>query len=106
MDGRVTWSNAPVLRPRTAGGRWRPPARRTPTLTTDDPPPHPTPTRPCAAVRDGLWVAALLFLVRLAGVWVGCWLGAGAGGTPPGTAKRLWMGMVTQVGGWLQSAGW
>ena len=52
-----------------------------------------------AAVRDGLWVAALLYLVRLAGVWAGCSLGAGAGGTPHDVAKRLWMGMVTQVGG-------
>ena len=53
---------------------------------------------PCpAAVRDSLWAAAILYVVRLAGVWLGCWLGAGAGGTPPVVGQRLWMGMITQV---------
>lgn len=53
---------------------------------------------PCpAAVRDSLWAAAILYVVRLAGVWLGCWLGAGAGGTPPDVGQRLWMGMITQV---------
>lgn len=50
------------------------------------------------AVRDSLWAAAILYVVRLAGVWLGCWLGAGAGGTPPDVGQRLWMGMITQAG--------
>lgn len=60
---------------------------------------RPAPPRStCAAVRDSLWAALILYVVRLAGVWLGCWVGAEAGGTPPDVARRLWMGMVTQAG--------
>lgn len=51
-----------------------------------------------SAVRDNLWAAAVMFGVRLGAVWVGCWLGAQAGGTPQEVAQNLWMGMVTQAG--------
>lgn len=49
-------------------------------------------------MRDSLWAAGILYVVRLGGVWVGCWLGAEAGGTPHDVARRLWMGMITQAG--------
>ncbi|KAL4419768.1 hypothetical protein ABPG75_006866 [Micractinium tetrahymenae] len=51
-----------------------------------------------SAVRDSLWAALILYVVRLAGVWLGCWVGAEAGGTPLDVSRRLWMGMVTQAG--------
>ncbi|GAB4816047.1 hypothetical protein N2152v2_003093 [Parachlorella kessleri] len=51
-----------------------------------------------AAVRDTLWVALLLYLVRLAGIWVGCYSGAALGGAPEVVGSRVWMGMVTQAG--------
>ncbi|KAL4856974.1 hypothetical protein ACK3TF_002671 [Chlorella vulgaris] len=51
-----------------------------------------------AAVRDTLWAAAIIYFVRLGGIWLGCWLGAGAGGTSAETSQHLWMGMVTQAG--------
>ena len=49
------------------------------------------------AVRDSLWAAAILYAVRLAGVWLGCWLGGGAGGTSHDVGRRMWMAMVTQA---------
>lgn len=76
----------PVPRPRVPSGCASVVAKP---LTS--PPPCP------AAVRDSLWAAAILYVVRLAGIWLGCWLGAGAGGTPPDVGQRLWMGMITQV---------
>jgi hypothetical protein len=48
-------------------------------------------------VRDTLWAALLLYLARLAGIWLGCYGGAALGGTPEGIGDRVWMGMVTQV---------
>ncbi|PSC70125.1 monovalent Cation:Proton antiporter-1 family [Micractinium conductrix] len=51
-----------------------------------------------SAVRDSLWAAAILYAVRLAGVWLGCWAGGQAGGAQPEVARRMWMGMVTQAG--------
>lgn len=56
----------------------------------------PTPTQ--AAVRDTLWAAALLYLVRLAGIWLGCNGGAILGAAPEAIGGKVWMGMVTQVG--------
>ena len=50
-------------------------------------------------MRDTLWAAVILYVVRLAAVWVGCWLGAEVSATPHDTSQRLWMGMITQVGG-------
>ena len=50
-----------------------------------------------AAVRDSLWAAALLYLVRLAGIWLGCAGGAVLGATPEPIGGRVWMGMVTQA---------
>ncbi len=50
--------------------------------------------QPCATV----WAALIIYTVRLAGIWLGCWVGAEVGGTPPDVSRRLWMGMVTQAG--------
>lgn len=61
-----------------------------------------------AAMRSAAWVALLLWLARLAGIWLGCVSGAAAaGGVDPEVRQRLWMGMVTQVGrGWATAGLW
>ena len=44
-----------------------------------------------------LWVALILWLVRVAAIYGGSWLGSWLGGTPPEYRLRIWQGMITQV---------
>lgn len=44
-----------------------------------------------------LWAAAIVFVVRLAAIFMGSWLGAFIGGTPAEHRRKIWQGMVTQV---------
>ena len=47
-----------------------------------------------------MWVALLVFVVRLAAIMAGSWLGCQFGGVKAETQRRcFWMSMVTQVGG-------
>ena len=43
-------------------------------------------------------LAAVLFTVRIAGIWVGSWVGAMYGGVPLPQRGLIWQGMVTQAG--------
>ena len=43
-----------------------------------------------------LWVALILWLVRVAAIYGGSWLGSWLGGTPPEYRLRIWQGMITQ----------
>ena len=44
-----------------------------------------------------LWVALIVWLVRVAAIYGGSWLGSWLGGTPPEFRLRIWQGMITQV---------
>lgn len=44
-----------------------------------------------------LWAAAILFAVRVVAVFMGSWMGAFVGGTPPELRRKIWQGMITQV---------
>ena len=46
---------------------------------------------------SSLAVAAVLFLVRLAAVWCGCWAGCTLSVSPAEHRQHLWKGMITQV---------
>lgn len=51
-----------------------------------------------SAIGGTISIAAALFTARLIGIWVGCYLGGIASGTPPRLQKFLWQGMMTQAG--------
>ena len=51
-----------------------------------------------AAIADSVWVALLVFVMRLAAIMAGSWTGCRAGGVKSETQQRVfWMSMVTQV---------
>lgn len=49
------------------------------------------------ALLSGSGLAAVLFLVRLGGVYCGCWAGCRLSDAPPEHRQHLWKGMVTQA---------
>jgi hypothetical protein len=49
------------------------------------------------ALVQTLWLAALLFLVRVAAVWLGSFIGCWASDTPTEHGTRMWQTMLTQV---------
>ena len=50
------------------------------------------------ALLDGLWAAAILFVIRVGAVYCGSWGGCKLGDTLAEHRQHLWMGMITQVG--------
>ncbi len=57
----------------------------------------------CLCVSQGrvvatLWVAVGVYTVRLLAVYLGSWMGAWMGGTPTEHRRKVWQGMITQVG--------
>lgn len=49
------------------------------------------------ALARTLGAAALVWAVRIGAIYVGSWLGAWLGGTPPEHRRKVWYGMVTQA---------
>ena len=49
------------------------------------------------ALMATIWVGVIVWVVRLAAVYCGSWIGAWLGGTPPDLRRKVWQGMITQV---------
>ena len=50
-----------------------------------------------APLLGTLWAAIIIWLVRLAAIFLGSWLGAYMGGSTVEHRRRIWQGMITQV---------
>ena len=51
-----------------------------------------------APLLGTLWAAMIVWLVRLVAIFLGSWLGAYMGGSTVDHRRRIWQGMITQVG--------
>lgn len=55
-----------------------------------------------SAIAESVWVALVVFAVRLGAIMSGSWMGCRMGGVKSETQRRcFWMSMVTQVGRWV-----
>jgi Kef-type K+ transport system membrane component KefB len=50
------------------------------------------------AVAGTLWLGGLVYVVRLAAIWLGCAWGSWMAGCMPEHRKQFWKSMVTQAG--------
>lgn len=51
-----------------------------------------------AALMETIWVAVVVFFVRLGAIWGGSWLGCAFSRAPPDYKQLFWCTMITQAG--------